>query len=91
MLALAAQVARAALTVSAFSSGWVASSIAPSSTLVPAVGATLASACAWSVVTCDRQRRSTFSSTARGCGRLQREEGCGQRGGQQQYCNKRQI
>ena len=85
MSALAAQVARAALTVSAFSSSRVVSSDAPSSTLVQAVGAMLASACGRSVVTCERQRRSTFSSTARGRGRLQRGGRVGSEGGQQQY------
>ena len=63
----AVQAAGAALTVLMSESGCVvasceASSIEPSSVLMPAMGATLASARGRSVVTCERQRKSTFSS-----------------------------
>ena len=63
----AVQAAGAALTVSISESGCVvagceASSIEPSSILVPAKKATLPSACARLVIICARQRRSAFSS-----------------------------
>ena len=93
----AVQAAGAALTVSMSESGCVvagceASSIEPSSVLMPAMGATLPSACAWSVIICGRQHMSAFSSTERGTGqqgwqigrgRRQREGGGGRDGGRQ--------
>ena len=97
----AVQAAGAALTVSISESGCVvasceASSIEPSSDLMPARGATLSLACAWSVIIWGRQHMSTFSLTERGRDRLQRERAGGgskgrsalqdggrQRGGQQ--------
>ena len=97
----AVQAAWAALTVLMSESGCVvasceASSIEPSSVLMPAMGATLPSACAWSVIICGRQHMSTFSLAERGWDRLQRERAGGgskgrsalqgggrQRGGQQ--------
>ena len=73
----AVQAAGAALTVSMSESGCVvasceASSIEPSSILVPAMGATLPLARARLVIICGRQHMSTFSLTERGSGRLQR-------------------
>ena len=80
----AVQAAGAALTVSISESGCVvagceASSIEPSSVLMPAMGATLPSACAWSVIICGRQHMSAFSSTERGTGQQGWQIGRGRR------------
>ena len=82
----AVQAAGAALTVSISESGCVvasceASSIEPSSVLVPAMGATLPLACAWSVIICGRQHRSAFSSAD------QRQHACFHAAGSGGGCN----